>query len=80
MMTNMKQRLMRLVLTILLATPLTAMAASSEEERIDARVENYQKNVKVEDSSTTLSWLLLIVLTGMAVAVVFKSARRTHLD
>jgi len=48
----------------------------------DGRLRGYdqQQNVVLEDSSTALTYLALIGLTAMAVGLMFKASRRTHLD
>jgi len=62
----------------MLLLPLEVLA--QDDRRIDARIEGYKVPVKVEESSTTLTWLLMIFLTAIAIAVLFKNAKRTHLD
>ena len=64
------------------ATLLAPLAALAQEEEIkrDARLEGYPVNVSVPNDSTALTWLLLIFLAVVALSVMFKNARRTHLD
>lgn len=62
-----------------LMTPLMALA-EDEEPIYDARLENYKAAVKVPEASAALSWLLLILLTIICLAVLFKNAKRTHMD
>jgi hypothetical protein len=65
----------------MLAMPGMLLAVATEEEkRIDGRLVNYAKPVVVEEASTTLLWLLLIFLSTVCLAAMFKQARRTHLD
>jgi hypothetical protein len=47
----------------------------------DGRLRGYdEQNVILDDSSTALTYLALIGLTVVAVGLMFKSSRRTHLD
>ena len=64
------------------ATLLAPVAALAQEEEIkrDARLEGYPVNVSLPNDSTALIWLLLIFLGMVALSVMFKNARRTHLD
>ena len=59
--------------------PSTARA-QDEEVKLDARLEGYQGNVSVQNQSTALMWLLFVFLGVVALAVLFKDAKRTHLD
>ena len=58
----------------------TSARAQDEEVKVDARLEGYQGNVSVENQSTALIWLLFVFLAVCAVGVLFKDAKRTHLD
>jgi hypothetical protein len=86
MMTCMKAKLLGRVVPIVaglvvLLAPVIAMAQEDENSKIyDARLEGYPGNVTLDSSSTALLWLLLIVLAAACVGVMFKNARRTHLD
>jgi hypothetical protein len=71
-----------LVLPILAAPAISSARPPKEEREIgDARLEGYPdgKNVTTE-TSTGLTWVLLIFLGAVGVGVMFKSAKRTHLD
>ena len=59
--------------------PAAALAQEEEVER-DARLEGYASKVALDNDSTALMWILLIVLGALAMGVMFKNARRTHLD
>lgn len=77
----MKHRLLSIgwaALTLLLS-PISAMA-QEELKYYDARLEGYPTNVTLESSSTALTWLLFIFLAVICIGVMFKNARRTHLD
>jgi hypothetical protein len=77
--------LRRMLIAICLAvavvtTPMTARAAEDESTSYDARIEGYGQKVQLDAGSTALTWLLLVVLGVLSVAVLFKDAKRTHLD
>jgi hypothetical protein len=64
---------------VVLASPSTARA-QDEEVKYDARLDGYQGSVSVQNQSTALMWLLFVFIAVIAVAVLFKDAKRTHLD
>jgi hypothetical protein len=78
----MMQRLIVSLLSagFILFTPLLALAQDEEGEKYDARLEGYGPSATLDSSATALMWLLLIVLAALCVGVMFKNARRTHLD
>ena len=82
----MKRRIFAilLALTFVFAVPAVSLAASDEDApKIDARLEGYKDggNVALKDAGgTALTWLLLLVLTGMCIGVLFMNSKRTHLD
>jgi hypothetical protein len=83
MMRGMKHRLIMLCGSLLvLMVPLVALAAPQEQEReiLEARLEGYPQVVALEGGSTAFTWILLIVLTLLAIGALFKDAKRTHLD
>jgi hypothetical protein len=55
-------------------------AAQEEEKTNDARLEGFPGDVKVENDSTALTWLFVILLMAIALSPLFKDAKRTHLD
>jgi hypothetical protein len=71
-----------LALTFVFAVPAVSLAASDEEgPKIDARLEGYKDPAALKDAGgTALTWLLLLVLTGMCMGVLFMNSKRTHLD
>ena len=81
MMVGMKQRLLAWYggVLALLGSPLLAMA-EDDNPVYYAKLEGYTKSVKVEGGSVTLTWLLLVLLAVICVAVLFKDAKRSHLD
>jgi hypothetical protein len=66
--------------TLVAALAPVAALAQEEEVKRDARLEGYSVNVSVPNDSTALMWLLLIFLGVVALSVMFKNARRSHLD
>ena len=54
-------------------------AAQEVETEIDGRLAGYEKQVDVEDS-TALTWLLFAFLAVVGLSVLFKDAKRSHLD
>jgi hypothetical protein len=78
----MKQKLLTMLLAVvgIVICPASLFAQDEESKIYDARLEGYGSNVTLENSSTALMWLLLFVLAAMCVGVMFKNARRTHLD
>ena len=82
-MTPMKYRLFTWYVTLLvLLAPVIALAAKEDEETalLEGRLEGYASNVRMSSGSTALTWLLISFLGLMAVATLFKNAKRTHLD
>ena len=83
---KLRQPLRRLSIAICLAiaivamAPASARAADDESTSYDARIEGYPTKVQLDAGSTGLTWLLLVVLGVLTVAVLFKDAKRTHLD
>lgn len=65
---------------VTLLAPALALA-EREPETIDPRMENLPKTVLLEKAaSPAMAWLLLVFLTLIALFVMFKNAKRTHLD
>ena len=62
-----------------LLSPVMALAAD-EDKAPDARIQNFSKPVSIPEGGTALTWLLLIFLTVICLAALFKNAKRTHLD
>jgi hypothetical protein len=80
MITDMKSLAGRIscAIAILLSSPVVALA--EDEELRDARMEGYAGSVQLEPGSSALTYLLFFFLSVVAAAVVFKNAKRTHLD
>jgi hypothetical protein len=81
MMNLMKARILRVIAWIIavLLSPAAALAAD-DEALPDARIQNFTKPVSIPEGGTALTWLLLIFLTLLCLAALFKNAKRTHLD
>ncbi len=84
-MMNMKyRRLLALCLSlVLLLTPVIVLAKSGEDEdtvKLEARLEGYPVQVRMASSGTALTWLMIGFLSAITIAVLFKNAKRTHLD
>ena len=74
--------LCRIVLLLALVAPATALARTDEPqyEPYDARLEGYPTKVTLENHSTSLTWVALIVLGAIMFVGLFKDAKRSHLD
>jgi len=81
LMLAMKMRLLRGFCWVMAVLLCPAMALAADEEKVpDARIQNFQKTVSLPEGGTALTWLLLIFLTLICLAALFKNAKRTHLD
>ena len=81
MMNLMKVRLIQIFCWIVGVFALPAMVLAADEDKLpDARIQNFSKPVSVPEGGTALTWLLLIFLTLICLAALFKNAKRTHLD
>jgi uncharacterized membrane protein len=69
-----------LAMLLVASAPRSAMAEEDEPTVYDARIQGYDKNVQLDSGTTALTWVLLIVLTIVTLGVLFKDAKRTHLD
>lgn len=70
-----------LALSLMMATPHRAMASSDDDVvHYDARVQAYNPEVELKSSSIGGAWLLLICMGVVCVSVIFKDAKRSHLD
>ena len=59
--------------------PAFSRAADDAPEH-DGRLEGYSDSVALEKSGVGLTWLLFIVLSLIGCSVLFKNAKRSHLD
>jgi hypothetical protein len=79
-----KHRLISFVLgaAMFFAMPALALARNVEMEKeiVDARLEGYAQPVSMEGQSAALMWVLLVFMGIICLSVMFKNAKRTHLD
>jgi hypothetical protein len=68
-----------LAFTLVLSTPVKVLAEDAPEV-YDARLQGYTETVQLDSGSTALTWLLLIALGVLCLGVLFKDAKRSHLD
>ena len=80
-MTHMKRKLMALAvgLTMLGAAPMSALADDAPKS-YDGRLDDYIKNVTLDNDGTALTYFLWAALSALALGVMFKDAKRSHLD
>ena len=73
-----------IALAITVLAPVIAFAQrKGEEEGADlkeARLEGYAFNARAAEGGPALTYLLFIFLAVLGLAVMFKNAKRTHLD
>ena len=73
---------MAVAITVL--APVIAFAQRKGEEEgaefKEARLEGYPINVRAPEGGPALTYLLFIFLAVLGLAVMFKNAKRTHLD
>ena len=62
-----------------LAVPCATMA-QDEDKTYDARLEGHDPSATLEKSGTALTYILLSGLGILCVGVMFRNAKRTHLD
>lgn len=75
------RRLLLLCVMALLAVAPAALARDDEDQKWpDVKYEGYKVPVKVEESSALLGYIMLVFTVGVCVAVMFKDAKRSHLD
>jgi len=68
---------------MVLASPVLALAdTATPKDPVDWRLEGYgdKGSVTLDVSATSLTWMLLVGLGIICIGVLFKNARRTHLD
>jgi hypothetical protein len=80
MMGLMKQRILSFCVAALTVLYAPLLALAEDEVKYNPRLVGYKTNVAVPDRSSALTWILLLFLAAICVAVLFKNAKRTHLD
>lgn len=79
-MNRMKLRLIAICCGVIQFLSPALSYAQELDNNGDARLEGYSLPVRLAASGTALIWLLFLFLGGLALAVLFKDAKRTHLD
>jgi hypothetical protein len=70
-----------LAISVISCTPHSTYAKSDEDvEHYDARVQGFDPDVEQKSSGTGGCWMLMILMGVVCVSVIFKDAKRTHLD
>ena len=71
-----------LAVSLMACNPHSASARQNDEdvEHYDARVQGYEPDAELKSSSTGMAWMLVLCLGVVCVAVIFKDAKRSHLD
>jgi hypothetical protein len=82
MMAFMKRLLaIFLVLAALGSAPVSALADDSNAPKsFDGRLDDYNKPVTLDNGGTALTYFVWIILGAVAVIVLFKDSKRSHLD
>jgi hypothetical protein len=81
MIVGMKIRIaMALAAAVTLLSPVLALADDSDLVLPDGRVAMYRDQLALPPSGTELMWFIFIVVAIISMAVLFKSAHRSHLD
>jgi hypothetical protein len=84
MMRHMPKKLLSITILLLLVafTPLSARAddQSNAPKEYDGRLDNYGKNVTLDNSGAALTYFVWAGLGVLAVIGLFKDAKRSHLD
>jgi hypothetical protein len=62
--------------------PSWARAAIGDDtvEHYDARVQGYTPDVELKSGGVAMMWVLMILMMVVCVSVLFKDAKRSHLD
>jgi hypothetical protein len=81
MMTQMRRKL--LVIAITLATMGAGSISAFADDNVksyDGRLDDYNKNVTLDSGGTALTYFTWAGLGLIALVVLFKDAKRSHLD
>ena len=76
---RLRRHTVALALGVALVGPAVSRA-QEEEVKHDARLDGYDTKVQVDSDNTALTWILLLALSAVALGVMFKNAKRSHLD
>jgi hypothetical protein len=87
LLTNVKNYLAGFVLAVSLiacSTPSALATAGAgkidDDAHYDARVQGYDPDVELPSNSGGFCWFMLICFGVVCVSVIFKDAKRSHLD
>jgi hypothetical protein len=70
-----------LAVLMIAAAPQSAHASSDEDEtHYDARVQGYKPDVELKSGGSGGAWMMLVLMGVVCVSVIFKDAKRSHLD
>ena len=68
------------VLATVALAPMSALADDSTPKDYDGRLDGYTKNVTLDSSGTALTYFLFVGIGVIGLGVLFKNAKRSHLD
>jgi hypothetical protein len=80
MMEGMKRKLLVLAIVLLTMGAAPLAMADDNAKSYDGRLDDYNRNVTLDNSGAGLTYFLWAVLGVVAVGVMFKDAKRSHLD
>jgi hypothetical protein len=87
MMTFMRAAMRKYLLPAVLAIAGSGLpaapawaASGSDREVVDARLEGYTPDVTMQGTGTATIWFIAVGLGILCFGVMFKNAKRTHLD
>jgi len=81
MMAHTKRKLLAIAIPLLMlgVTPMSA-SADDNAKSFDGRLDDYGKNVTLDSGGTAFSYAIWGVLGLVGLGVLFKDAKRSHLD
>jgi hypothetical protein len=76
----MRRKLLALVIALssLAAMPMGALA--EDKVSYDGRLDDYNRNVTLDGGSAALTYFIWVGLGALAVIVMFRDSKRSHLD
>jgi len=77
---KLRNSIAALIVGLVLALPGAVRAEDNSDITHDARTEGFTPKAQVEKNSVALVWLLFIFLALVSMGVLFKDAKRSHLD
>lgn len=72
-----------LAISLITAVPHSAYADKvkiEDDAHYDGRVQGYEPDVELPSASQGMNWFLLLALGTVCIMVIFKDAKRSHLD